>query len=190
MRGKQDRPVLSQTGHELTEAHALFRVEPDRGLVDDQHLGLVHEGLRHSEPAHHAAGELLDLAVRDGFQSHHREDFRDAATPLPAPDQSRHAGESVDHFLGPVKAPGSEFLRQVADEGPYLQGFTRDVVPAHRHGAPGRYQQGSDDSQEGALAGAVRSEKAEQAGAQGEVHILKGGVSALVGVADTTGVDG
>ena len=174
----------------MTKAHALFRVEPHSRLVDDQYLRLVYQRLRYAEAANHATGELLDLAVGDGLEPHRRQNLRYPATPFPPLRQARHPGKGVDHLLGSMQTPGPEFLRQIADERAHLQRFPRYVVTAHRHAAPCRFQQGCDNAQQRALAGAVRAEEAEQPRAEGEVHIRKRRMASLVSVADAAGFDG
>ena len=52
--------------HELEQPHAALRIDADRRLVEQQHLGPVHDAAAEVEAALHAAAEALDrLLARD-----------------------------------------------------------------------------------------------------------------------------
>lgn len=65
MRRKQNGAIPADVGHELAKPDPFFWIEPHRRFVDDEDVRLVDESLGDTEPAYHAAGELLDLAPRD-----------------------------------------------------------------------------------------------------------------------------
>ena len=54
----------------LPHGTAGHRVEPDRGLVEEEHLGTVEHGLRDLQATDHAAGKRPDQPVAHVPQAH------------------------------------------------------------------------------------------------------------------------
>jgi hypothetical protein len=93
MRRNDDELVLAQLVDEAAHFMFLIRIEPIRGFVQDQRLGIVDEGLSQSHAAPKAFGESLDDLVDDGRQR-----------------------EPVDHHVAPLTASGTGQAADIGDE--------------------------------------------------------------------------
>jgi hypothetical protein len=51
---------LRLRAHQVEQAHAALRIDADRGLVEQQHFGPMHDAAGEIEAPPHAAAELLD----------------------------------------------------------------------------------------------------------------------------------
>ena len=186
---EDDRPLAPQGRHQLAEPDAFLGVQADGRFVDHEQAGLVNQGLRDSQAAPHAAGELLHLAMGDVAQADIVEHGVDAVAPRGAIVETREVGQGVEHLFHAVQPPGAELLRQVAQVGADGAPLLDRVVAEDGHGTGARPEQGADDPHQGALAGAVRAEQTEQARADRQVDPVQGDRAALVDMPKTLHVD-
>jgi hypothetical protein len=55
VRGQDHQALAGKVGEQVAEAHALFRIQADRRLVDDQQLRIVEQRLHDAHALAHAA---------------------------------------------------------------------------------------------------------------------------------------
>src|SRR5215472_4281673 len=53
MRGKNDNALSRKIGEQVTEAHALFRVQTHRWLIDNEQLRIIEQRLSNAHPLLH-----------------------------------------------------------------------------------------------------------------------------------------
>ena len=160
MRGEQHRLLLADAPDELADVDNLVRVEARGGLVKDEHVGAVDERLRKAHTLPVALGELVNLLRDDGAESADLDRVGDGRFAL----RRRHAAELCevveiveDHHLVVER----HALRQVADAGADRDGV-RGHVDVHHLGRAGRRRHVAGEDLHGRrLAGAVRSEEAD-----------------------------
>jgi len=157
------------------------RVEPGRGLVEDQDVGRVHEGL--DDP------ELLAVSPRElaeGAVEHAAEAFDElvAQRRRRAAPQSR---ERIEVLLPGESVGETQVSGQIPDPPPRLDSFK----PCDPGGAGRRMDQVEEEPDRRALARPVRAEVAEDLGAlDAEVEIDEGADSARVRLREPAGLDG
>src|SRR4030095_5122096 len=166
VRGEDDRhsPLAPECSDVMTHAHRDVGVEAERGLVEEQQLGIVHERLGQRHALLEAGGQLVvpDAAVR---------------RQLVLLDQPVHAtakgpaGEAVEaaierHDLVNPETPQER--RSAAghvEPAPHARRLAHHVVAEHAHlPAVGRQQRAQDRQQRG-LARAVRPQQPEDGAA-------------------------
>ncbi len=85
VRGEDDGLALAQQHAQLLpHLVARLRIEAGGRLVEEDEVGIVHQGAREHEASLHAAGELLDAAVGARFQRREFQQPRDARLHLRA----------------------------------------------------------------------------------------------------------
>src|SRR3989442_15193760 len=136
------------------------RIEPDRGLVQKQHRGPVQHRLRDLETPDHAAGVRPDERVRGIAQAHECQRAGDPLLALFGWD-AVELGRDQQVLVSGQRAVGRQHLRHVADPRAYPRRLPYDVGSRHA-GSPGGWcQQGRQDLDGRALAGAVWTQQAE-----------------------------
>ena len=159
-REEDGRAALVDPAHLVPDREPARGVEPGRGLVEEQHLRLVHERRRQIEPALHPAGVALDQPVGRVLELHQLEQLLRA---LEAP----RAGEAEqpplqNEQLAPALAriePG--LLERDPDAATHRIGLAGHVHTRHLRGARGDRQQRREHAHGRRLARAVRSQEAE-----------------------------
>ena len=161
LRGEEDRhaELLVQLAHLLPHAGAADGIETRGGLVEEQHLGVVHERGREVEPPLHAAGIRADLAIERVADVDHGRQLLDPLFGLPAA-QAVEAPLEPQQLDAGLLAVERDVLEGDADAQPHLLGLGRDVVAGHDRAATGRRQQRAEHADGGGLAGRVRPEEA------------------------------
>ena len=153
------QPAL-QLADLVAHLHAQLGVEVGERLVEEEGLGLAHDGPAHGDPLALAAGELAGLAVEQ----------------LREPENARRIGHALlDHGLGraQVLEPIGHVLPHghvrvervvLEDHGDVALGGLQVVDPplADMDVAGGRRLQPGDDPQQGGLAAARRPEDDEK----------------------------
>ena len=159
MRAEEDRPPLvAQLEHQRAHVAPAERIEPRHRLVEEQHLGIVQQRLRDADALQHALGVLAQRQAALGADAEPIEGGRDALPPI----GRRHAEQPpvvVEQLLGGQVIVEVRVLRQVADapaDGDVTERPAEDLGVA----AGGKHQL-HEQLQRGGLAGAVRTEKAE-----------------------------
>jgi hypothetical protein len=152
-----------------------LRVQPSGGLVEDQHLGLVHQRPGDQQPALHPARQPQDRPVPFVLQGHEPEQLVGPGAGLAGPDAEVPGvdQEVLDH---------RDLLVQVVllrhDAHPALEVAVvprGHRPPEHRQHAVGGRSGARDHAHRGGLAGPVRSQEAEALlGGHGEVDPSNG----------------
>ena len=152
------------------------QVQGPQGLVQQQHLGSVHQGPGDGHPLLLAAGELVDAAVLKALEAHH---FQHLQHPL---SDLRLGDLYLDLLLLPIllhrlrladaQAEGHVLKDvQVGEEGVALEDrvhlpqMGRNVIhphPVEQHFARSGRNEAANDAQGGGLAAATGSEQCEE----------------------------
>ena len=162
LRREQDRgPVAAQLVDERPELLARTRVEPRRGLVEQDHRRAADQPCRQIEPAAHAAGVGRRAPRRPARPAPKRSSSSLARA------RAARRGQAVqppDHLQvlapGELLIHGGELARE-ADAAADRKRRRDDVVAEHARAAGGRWQQRGQDAHERRLAGAVGPEQPE-----------------------------
>jgi hypothetical protein len=174
VRAQDDRVVAGERGDELSRLDDLLRVEARRRLVEDEHLGIVQQRLRQTDPLPVALRELAAVAsghVGDPRALHDRPDARDAITARDALDARAERQVVGDGHLRVQRRR----LRQVSGAALGLDGLLEHVVAGHDALALGGRHVAGQHAHRGGLAGAVRPQKPEDLAARGrEAHVVHG----------------
>ena len=162
---------LFQFGDKALDLVAAHRVKPAHGLVKDQHLRVVHQGVGHAQPLLHPLGKPTHTPVRRLGQVHALKQHGDALVnglsghaAQPAGEQQGFPGGEVivkDGELGEVADPVAEFF--------LAYGLAQDIQTAGV-----RFQKVQQQLDGGGLAGAVGAKKAKDlALGNGEGEVVK-----------------
>ena len=150
---------------------------PGGRLVEDRDLRVLHQDFGKAEPLAHAAREGLDPLVGDVRQSDMRRasalifSSRSAAV---EPDQARGVAQIVGRGEIVVEA---DLVGQIADAALHLQRLAHRVVAEHAGLSAGDVAQAEQHQDRRGLAGAVRTEQAENLAARhGERDAFDDGV--------------
>ena len=161
LRREEDRrPALVDAADLVPDRQPAGGVQPGRRLVEEEHLGLVHERRGKVEPALHAAGVALDAAVAASTRStsSRSSSARSVASarvrPKGGPAGSAARGRSG---AGRGRPPAG---RRRCGAAP-RQGRAATSTPATRAVPDGDRQQRREHAHRGRLACAVGAEKAE-----------------------------
>ena len=165
MGGEDDGFLGGHLPDDVAHLVLLVGIEAVRGLVEDEHGGIVEERLRKAD--------ALLVALREGFDGlpAHRTEVAEADDALDvrlllrggavAPGFRDEAEKLLDGHLG----VGRRVFRQVADQALDDDGFGRDIVAGHQREAGGRTEKAGDHLHRGRFAGAVRPQKSEDVAA-------------------------
>ena len=178
----------SELSEQLAQFHACPRVEARRGLIEQQDLRVVDEGVRETETLLHAAGQRLHVLVALVGEIDELEEVADHPTATGRGDAvaAREEVEVLPH-LHVVVDP--EHIRHEAEDATDVVGVPGHRVPADL-GLTARWpQQGREDAQRGRLASPVRADEPEDLpGLDGEVDAGHGD-RAVVALDETVGPD-
>ena len=162
MGGQEDRDRL--TGLELADVApdvaAGLGIEPDGGLVEEQHPRRVEQPARDLEPALHAARVRLDDAPASLPQPDHVEHLPQACADL-RPRDPVQLGVEAQVLLGGEVVVESRVLEDQADVASHLGALGDDVEARHLGAAGGRPDQGAQHRDRRRLAGAVGTQEPE-----------------------------
>ena len=163
MRRQQDRlPRRRERGDRRAQLAGPDRIEPDRRLVEEEHLRVVQEAAGDVQPLLHAARVPLRPLVLAAFQPDEVEQLLDPALLRPR----RHAVELGE--VAKIVVPGEPFIdaalaaEDVANPLANLARILDDVPAEHPCRARGRNQQRDQHLDRRRLAGPVRAEQAEE----------------------------
>ena len=179
---------VAQLAQQLAQLDAGTRVQAGGGLVEQQHLGIVDERVREAQPLLHAAREAEHVGVALVREVDQLEQVADHAPPLGGSEAVAPTEEvQVLPDLHVVVHP--EHVRHVAEDATNRLG-----VPAHRFAgdrgvARGRGEERREHPQHRRLAGAVRTDEAEDlALLDRQVHAADGD-RAVVALHEPGGLD-
>src|SRR6185436_3901003 len=150
----------AQLPEELAQLNAGPGVEPGRGLVEEQHLGVVNEGVGEAQALLHAPRQALDVGVALPGEIDQLEQVTDHPLALGRPETIAPTEEvQVLPDLHVVVDPKG--VGHVAEDATYCLG-----VPANRRArdlgvAARRLEQGRQHPEHGRLAGPVRADESE-----------------------------
>ena len=153
---------------------AALGVEAVRRLVEEDQARVVDEGLRELHALLHAGGVAVDLAVAGLEQADVAEDLGGALAGGGA-REAADLGHVGDELRGGGVRRQAIVLRHVADELAQGGAVAGHVEAHHLRGAGGRLEQAEEKLDEGALAGAVRADEADDAGRQLKVEGVERG---------------
>ena len=162
VRGEDHGVLAGERPDEGADLGDLLRVQPDGGLVEDQHLGIAQQRLGQAHALAVALGQLADEAARMSVMKHRSITSSTRAC-------AARAGHALDlgHELEVCahRQVGVErrVLGQVADAPPHLQGLTEHVEAGHPRAAARSGHEAREDLHGGGLAGPVGTEKAHDA---------------------------
>src|SRR5262245_15678465 len=77
MRGKNNCSFRSQISDQATNLHNFFRIKANRRFIENQDLGLIHEGLGNSYPLSVSFGEMADDPILHFLKPTSRDYARD-----------------------------------------------------------------------------------------------------------------
>jgi hypothetical protein len=166
--------LVGETVHEVPELSAGERVDPGRGLVEEEHARLVEDGTGQREPLAQAQRQRQRLAVGEAGEAEARQQGVDAAG-CRGPVQTVEAGRQAQVLADRLVAIEREALRHVPDARPHAGPLAAHVVAGHERGAGRRRLQPAQHLDERRLAGAVGTEQAHDlARAHLEAHLVHG----------------
>ena len=135
--------------------------------------GLPEEGLRDAEPLAHPAREAGDGVVAVGPQVGLCEERLDLLAPRGPVCQPLEPGEVVEEGERRDAGVDAEVLGQVSEAPPVAHGVGEHVGALERDRARVRRLERRERPHERALAGAVGAEQAEEAGPEGQRHVVQ-----------------
>ncbi len=183
MGGQQHHPVLGEGAQQIAEAHPFLRIEAGGGFVDDDDARVPEQRLGDTDPAQHAARVRAERPPHRLGQVDQREQFVDPGPGGPGgkPLGGREVGQELAR--GEVRVD-AEVLREEAEFPPEQIGVGEHVGPPVGEPSGGGPGHGGDDPHQRGLARAVRSEQAEQPGAESQREAVDRVLAAPVDLAD------
>ncbi len=150
-------PALGHAAQEVHELEPGLRVEAVEGLVEDEDLGLVQEGLGQPDALAHALGHGREGQVRPGV--HARED--EAPGHGLVQGGALEPGEGAHHAQPPVRAEARREAVSLGHEADAGQdpGIAVGSLPEDPHLAARRGQKAGEELDEAGLAGAIGSQE-------------------------------
>jgi hypothetical protein len=160
VRGEDDRPVRGEAPDEAEHLVDLPRIEAVRGLVEDEHLGVVDERLREPDPLAVALRQMAEHAVGDAPEGAGLDHAVERLVERRAPDaaQLRREAEVGHHAHLVVER---RILGEMADAAAHLGRLLEDVVAGDLHGALGGGEVPGDHPHRRRLPGPVGAEEPE-----------------------------
>ncbi len=154
------QPFVTKCAQAIPDQVSGLRVEAGRRLVEEQHLGLVHQGARKAQASAHSARELVDARRTAISQLGEREQFVAATPQLATADSEKLA--VVDKIVTnrEVGVEGVR-LRHDADPRSHRPPVRAWIVPKHLQLATRSGTHAGDHADSRRLAGAVRAQNAE-----------------------------
>ena len=163
-------PRLAQLAQELTQLDPGSRVQAGGGLVEEQHLGIVDEGVREAQPLLHAARQAEHVGVALVREVDQLEQVADDAPPLGRTEAVAPTEEvQVLPDLHVVVDP--ERVRHVAEDAAHRLGVPADRFTGDPGIAGSRFEERREHPQHRRLARAVGADEPEDlARLDGQVH--------------------
>ena len=173
--GDQDRLAhLAQFVEQRLHLEPGPGIQARRGLVEDEHRGIMDERLGQAEPLLHPLGEPVDVIVSLVGQVEQVEHFADDLLAVRTGDLVGD-GEEVEELPDFHAVVDAEIVGHEADDPPDRHRLGGDRVARDAPLAERRPQQGGQESDRGALAGAVGPDEAEDlALTDGEAQVVDG----------------
>src|SRR5439155_9298867 len=170
--GEEDGHALgAEPADELADLAHLLGVEADGGLVEDEELGLVEEGLREGETLTHAGRVGAHFAVDRGAEAGDLEGFVEVSFGEGLATGEREGLEIVDAGHVRHEAGALDDRADAAQE----RAAGAHALAEEERAAAGGVDEAEDHAQGGGLAGAVRAEQAEDgAGRDLESEVVHG----------------
>ena len=165
-RDEHRAPVGGEASEQVPQVAPQHGVEPDRRLVEHEHLGVADEGAREVRARLLPATEVLDPRVGVVGEVDRRDGPVDRVGA--DPHDLRDVGDVVAHRQVAVDA---RRLGEVPD--PVTQGRRPGLLTEHRHGAPGDDLHPHDRPHEGRLASPARPQQPDDLAA-GHTHAEAG----------------
>ena len=132
--GQQHRTALTGLGDQLPEPHALFGVESDGRLVEDEEAGVADERGGQRDPLPHAAGQLLDAPPPYVAQVDLVQDAPHLTVPGAAVGQLLQDRHVVDELEGREVRVVAGRLREIAEQAARLLPAARGSADPARAG--------------------------------------------------------
>ncbi len=170
--GEDDRLLLAQALDELADLDDLVGVQPGGGLVQDEDLGVVDDGLGQAGALPEALGQGVDAAVHHRLQAALPDDLADALGLLAA-RQAPGVGDEVQVLHHVQVRVQRGVLGQVADRTLDGQRIGEHVAAVERRGAVAGVHEAGEDLHDRRLAGPVGPQQADHLPRlDGEAHSL------------------
>ncbi|MNV51191.1 hypothetical protein D3C71_1432310 [compost metagenome] len=160
MGGDDHDLVVGQALDQLAHLVLLVRIEAIGRLVEDQHLGIMHDGLGQPDPALEALGQGLDRLFEDSVQLDLGHRPGDPLT-FRRPPETAHLGDELEETAHRHVAVTGRAFRQVADLPLGLECGFLDIEAEHARRAGRRREKAGEHLHGGGLAGTVRAEEAQ-----------------------------
>jgi hypothetical protein len=190
-RADHDRDALvEELGQQLPELAARDRIDPGRGLVEQDEPRFVHERAGERELLFHAAGQPVGQAGSERAQAGEREQ---AVAPGGVLPHAVDLGEERDVLVDAQVAVQAEPLREVTDlprQGHMLAG---GIAAEHLHAAGILAQQAADHADDRRLSRTVRADQPEHPAARhAHRHAVEGahGAESLDDLVEGDGIVG
>ena len=155
---QQDGARLAQRAHQRAHILHLVGIETNRGLVEDQDLWVVDDGLGKAHPLAHAFRQAADQAARPLGHAHQLQHLIHAFAPVPDAVNLGHEVEITTHRHIAVEG---DCFRQVADVLPHFERLLDHVEPGERSAATGRRHIARQDAHGRRFPGAIRAEESQ-----------------------------
>jgi hypothetical protein len=161
LRGQEDRrPGCVQLSYLLPQRGAGVGIEARGGLVEEHHLGLVHQGEGQVEPSLHPSRVRGHTPVRCPGQADRVKKPRRPLSTFGGIDPVQD-GLEMEQLASAHQRVERRLLEGHADRSPNRVGLGGHVVARHPGSSRGRLQQGGEHAHRGRLPGAVGPEEPE-----------------------------
>ena len=183
----------AQFAHQCPELAAGKRIDAGGGFVQNQQVGVVHQGAAQAEFLLHAAGELAGGAAGKGCQAGGEHQALDMLLALVFV-QAEQAGVEIDVFIHGKRRVEvfAQALRHKGDarQQRFALGLVRHIMPEHAHFAALERANAGNQRKQGGFAHAVGADQADGGAApDGERHAAQG-LHFAVGVRELADFDG
>ena len=152
--------MRAQLAEQLAQLDPGARVQAGGRLVEEEHLGVVDEGVGQAQPLLHAARQGLDVRVALVAQVDQLQEVADHP-PTGGRRDAVAASEEVEVLPDLHVVVDPECVRHEAEDATHLVGVPGDRPAGDLGVAARRQEEGGQDAQGRRLAGAVRPDQAE-----------------------------
>ena len=167
-----DAFVVREVAHELEHLVTAFRVHAVGRLVEEEQIGIVHQGLRELDALLHAGRVGLDVAVAGLTQTNVEQDFVSTLHRVDA-GQAGQLAAIRDEGDGIHAGNMGVALRHVADAGADLERRLRDVDAEDTHAAALGHDEPEQRLDHRALAGTIGPQQADRSGRKRRRHVAQ-----------------
>ncbi len=155
---KQDRVRQPELLDQVAHAPDLVRVEAVGRLVEDQQLGLMHEGIGEADALPVALREVADDLLAHLVQAAHLHHLADVLAQF-TPREPLQRGPEIQIFPHPHVRVQRHVLRHVADAAAGCQRLVENVESSHRSRARGGREVAGEHADRRCFASSIRPEK-------------------------------